>query len=390
MPGIIPEAGPIFREQDGTCQTTSAQNTYCPDPNFVVSCPLRALPSDCTARLDPAQINAMVSELMAFGEALCPSGEWDCESVTNLANLWNEGCWLETICDQAEPVEFNENIAVLGCSAGSLVSFNIPGPFEPCEGENPALIAGCIISADEDNSLGQGEDSLLYVPPFVPCDHAGELAECLISADEDNSLGQGEDGLLYVPPADPYNPCDDAPQIAACIISGDEENNLQLGDDELLWGRKAGFYAAEVNSGGQTEVFLDTAGSTAGPGTSLVVTNPSTTEAMLGILRFTTLVNGHRRIGDGSYTLTNELSFDGGATWVPLAAMNVQRAGSGTLDTNEYLLDNRATANVNIPPGATIDFRHRPTINVLTPYGAGSYGMMGSELEIICGTEWPA
>lgn len=172
-------------------------------------------------------------------------------------------------------------------------------------------------------------------------------------------------------------------------VASGENDDLMVVNKQYLRTKLGGFFREEVNSGGQVEVPLDAVGSTTGTPTFISVTNPSDSLEMTGILRFTTLLNGHRRIGDGRYLLSNELSFDGGSTWVQLADLNMSRTGSGSLDTNEYLLDNRASASVVIPAGETIIFGHRPTINVEVAYGTGSTASMGNELEIIAGTEYP-
>lgn len=159
MSGIIPDQGVTYRDASGNCiDQPAADNAYCPDAAFEVSCPLVALPSDCTARLDPAQINALVSELLAFAEALCPGGPWDCGSVTNLAAIWKSGCWIPdelNICEAPE-VEFNTDILFVGCSDEGPVRFS-----------------------------------------YNMCDHAQDLAACVISQDEQNNLIIGSDGLLW-------------------------------------------------------------------------------------------------------------------------------------------------------------------------------------------------
>lgn len=86
--GIFPEdvaGGVIYRDVDGNpTNPSNVQNAYPPLPAFTSSCLLSALPADCTARIEPRQINAIVSELVSFAECLDPDGNWDCSSLKNL------------------------------------------------------------------------------------------------------------------------------------------------------------------------------------------------------------------------------------------------------------------------------------------------------------------
>jgi hypothetical protein len=62
-----------------------AEKAYPPLPPFVVTpCDYLALPSDCTARIEAKQINAIVSEMVALAECWMPGGPWDCNSLQNL------------------------------------------------------------------------------------------------------------------------------------------------------------------------------------------------------------------------------------------------------------------------------------------------------------------
>ena len=73
----------------------AVENAYVPDPAFASTCPLTALPSDCTARIEPRQINAMVSEMVALAECWDPDGPWDCASLQNLCAAFR--IWADTI-----------------------------------------------------------------------------------------------------------------------------------------------------------------------------------------------------------------------------------------------------------------------------------------------------
>lgn len=88
MPGILPETiagGIVIRDADGNpTNPANVHNAHTPNPTFITSCELTALPSDCTARIEPRQINAIVSELISFAECLNSDGPWNCNSINNL------------------------------------------------------------------------------------------------------------------------------------------------------------------------------------------------------------------------------------------------------------------------------------------------------------------
>jgi hypothetical protein len=94
MPGILPEAtagGLVYRDIDGNqLSPPGVQSAYSPPAAFVANCALTALPSDCTARIEAKQINAIVSELIALSECFDPNGPWDCNSVTNLCRAFTQ------------------------------------------------------------------------------------------------------------------------------------------------------------------------------------------------------------------------------------------------------------------------------------------------------------
>jgi len=68
----------------------AVEKAYSPLPAFISTCPITALPSDCNARIEPRQINAIVSELVSFAECLDPTGPWDCNSLKNLCAAFQE------------------------------------------------------------------------------------------------------------------------------------------------------------------------------------------------------------------------------------------------------------------------------------------------------------
>lgn len=95
MTGIFPNelaGGLIVRDPDTGLPTNppEVENAYVPDPAFAITCDERALPSDCSARIEPRQINALMSELLSFAECLDPDGTWDCTSLQNLCNAFTD------------------------------------------------------------------------------------------------------------------------------------------------------------------------------------------------------------------------------------------------------------------------------------------------------------
>ncbi|KRR21369.1 hypothetical protein CQ14_06885 [Bradyrhizobium lablabi] len=88
MSGVFPDevtGGVIIRDDLGNpTNPPDVQNAYTPAPGFVTSCEMTASPSNCNGRITPAQINAIVSELVALAECLDPDGPWNCTAVTNL------------------------------------------------------------------------------------------------------------------------------------------------------------------------------------------------------------------------------------------------------------------------------------------------------------------
>jgi hypothetical protein len=87
---IFPDLGTAgaqeIRDATGVClNPPDVENAYCPAAQFVITpCNPTGLPSTCDARIEPRQINAIVSELLSFAECLDPSGPWNCNSLQNL------------------------------------------------------------------------------------------------------------------------------------------------------------------------------------------------------------------------------------------------------------------------------------------------------------------
>lgn len=88
MTSVFPESsngGVVVRNPDGTpIPVTNVPNAYVPLPEFTTSCQMLYLQDDCYSRVAPAQVNAIVSELICFVEGMTPNGEWDCSSLCNI------------------------------------------------------------------------------------------------------------------------------------------------------------------------------------------------------------------------------------------------------------------------------------------------------------------
>lgn len=99
--GIFPEdsAGAvIIRDAAGNpTYPAEVEKAYAPSPAFLATCAMTALPSNCDARIEPRQINAIVSELVAFAECMDPNGPWDCASLRNLCAAFTEWAWLNVV-----------------------------------------------------------------------------------------------------------------------------------------------------------------------------------------------------------------------------------------------------------------------------------------------------
>ena len=118
MPGILPDLGSggvVVR--DGAGAPTSppgVYNAYIPDPAFTSTQPLTALPENCLAHLAPAQVNAVVSEMLCLAETLDPTGNWDGGALCNLSvafNNWFAG-WVSTVPVATDTIQGRVALAV--------------------------------------------------------------------------------------------------------------------------------------------------------------------------------------------------------------------------------------------------------------------------------------
>jgi hypothetical protein len=95
MPSIFPDqntgGGVVYRDAAGNpIDLPHVHNAYSPAPGYIITCPPTALPSDCEARIEPIQINAIVSELLALSECWDANGPWDCTHLNNLCRAFRE------------------------------------------------------------------------------------------------------------------------------------------------------------------------------------------------------------------------------------------------------------------------------------------------------------
>lgn len=161
MVGILPDvANGALVTRDGAGVPTNppgVQGSYVPPAGFTSSCLLTALPSDCTARMSAAQINAIVSELLCFMATLNPDGTYNCASLCNISAAFN--AWWDE--------HNNTNATIDGDgTAGNL--FRV----------NPLATVAAILAND---AAGDG------------------LAVGLTSTALTNILTTGPDGRLFVP-----------------------------------------------------------------------------------------------------------------------------------------------------------------------------------------------
>jgi hypothetical protein len=108
FPDMESAAGVIYRDAAGNpTSPPDVHNAYPPAPQFISTCEITALPSTCDARIEPRQINAIVSELLSFAECMNPAGPWDCNSLQNLCSSFN--VWKLTLDkEQMPPVHVGE------------------------------------------------------------------------------------------------------------------------------------------------------------------------------------------------------------------------------------------------------------------------------------------
>lgn len=160
-----PTGALVVRDSNGTRSIPAAVNpdvVYTPPSGFTIDgCDETALPSDCTARIDPEQMNAIVSEMLALIVELTPEGTFDCDSVTNLATAF--AAWsLANISPQVRVASTMRSSAVAARLTGLKISSGTSARFQ---------------------SLYRSRDSVSEVNPYFMC-AAMTLAPAVFSTSE--------------------------------------------------------------------------------------------------------------------------------------------------------------------------------------------------------------
>jgi len=124
-PDIDSAGGIIFRNADGTCllPLPDIVNADCPATTYKSTCDITALPSNCDARIEPRQINAIVSELLNFAACIDPNGTWNCDSLRNLCAAFTAWAALNisgVVVSDTPPVGQKPNILWWESDTGNL------------------------------------------------------------------------------------------------------------------------------------------------------------------------------------------------------------------------------------------------------------------------------
>lgn len=169
MAGIIPDSltGGI------SWTNLSVVNASRPADPFQISCEYLALPSDCSARIMPDQINAMVSEMLNLAGCFNPDGTWNCEATNNLCanwtayrteagsgtNLWND--MQAHLCANPEVTAANPTgVAFFYCEDGEIKAapLDIPEPVDPVDPANIHVLHGRIRLNEDPGMIGNFND----------------------------------------------------------------------------------------------------------------------------------------------------------------------------------------------------------------------------------------
>lgn len=171
------------------------------------------------------------------------------------------------------------------------------------------------------------------------------------------------------------------------VVAGETDDNMVV-NKAYLKSQLPNFHAEEVGVGAFV-ADLATVGTYTGDTACITVDNSTGLYDMTGIARFTSFSGALRRVGNGAAYIYEQLSYDGGTTWIDLAPNRYDRAGAdAALSTAEVSLLTRAAA-FTIPAGETVTICSRVSVVVETAYGAGSITSTGHELEVIAGTQRP-
>lgn len=171
------------------------------------------------------------------------------------------------------------------------------------------------------------------------------------------------------------------------VVSGETDDNMVV-NKAYLKSQLPNFHAEEVGAG-SFEADLATVGTYVGNTACITVDNSTGLYDMTGIARFTSFSGALRRVGNGAAYLYEQLSYDGGTTWIDLAPNRYDRAGADAALTTSDVSQLTRAAAFTIPAGESVTICSRVSVVVETAYGAGSTASEGHELEVIAGTQRP-
>lgn len=181
MTSVFPEpnnGGVNVRNPDGTpIPVSNVPNAYVPPAGFSVSCNITYLSDDCYSRVSPAQVNAIVSELICFAEGLTPDGEWDCTSLCNIRTAFEafiqsfqSGQLGDQLCGVPDGAGLEPTARLIYCADGNALGLPITG-----DDSLLALMFAAICGAPVEASTTPGT-TLLY------CDGDGNVKKLTLGS----------------------------------------------------------------------------------------------------------------------------------------------------------------------------------------------------------------
>ena len=428
MPGIIPDSingGLQVRDADGNpISQPLVENGYNPPPSFDLTCTLNYLPTDCTARISAAQINAFQAEMLCLAATFDLSGTWNCDSTCNLASgLTNwigntlPGIVESTVCTQAAPVgSASTSHKMLACDgSGQLIGMTISSAawrqavgiaicasaaataaasatkVITCDGAgnlqtmaaNSAVLRNLLglslcaspLAGTVGTSAGligcDGAGSLIkFNPNSAPMRDFLGMALCGATSgtiDVDtrviacNGLGQ----LVRVSPSDFAT---GAVPAATCEMPVTVLGRDGVAQDKTYpFSSIRGYAERTGNNNGGTWAW--TAGLQQHLAPTAVLVNPSPCFNMKALI-ISSMSMAIDMSGDGDMTWNHYMIVNGVVDAPGMIAGQFQRAGeSGTRYRTDY--STTRIREVIIPPGGSLSVAHRLDMNVATPFAAG-------------------
>jgi hypothetical protein len=218
-----------------------------PAAPFSVTCTNLGLPSDCTARITPEQINSIVSELLNLAACMSPNGVWACGSLDNLCSAFNSyrtGTGTNTLID-----DVINNLNWKDCNG---IKLTVTETIATCANVAAAINAAIAALVDDDTfpvgfvlnaltdelkmTLNNGNTFTVNLAPYknltplqqiqnidadVPASAA--LMTAILSTDAGNTSVLGSDQKIYTPQETPTSIVDriQANSIAHCdLVNG--------------------------------------------------------------------------------------------------------------------------------------------------------------------------